>query len=320
MEHRIQLKGTDFKVSPFAFGTVKAGLAWDSADADRIMNTYVEQGGNLIDTARIYYDWEGTEKGRSERVIGDWFRRCKRRNQVVLMTKGGHPPKEAMHISRLSMEDMRYDLEKSLQALGTDHIDIYFYHRDDLKRPVGELLEQMEVFRKEGKILYYGCSNWTTSRMIEADAYAKSHGITGFVANQNLYNIAAQHMKPFEDDTMVCVDEEAIRFYQTSNNTPMPYFSICSGFFHHLAAKGDDAVKNSCYYTPENLKLARGLQTLCKKYGCSITQALLGFFYVQAYPIVPLVGFSKISQLEDALNSVNIPFTQEDYVEIGGIQ
>ncbi len=236
------------------------------------------------------------------------------------MTKGGHPPKEAMHISRLSMEDMRYDLEKSLQALGTDHIDIYFYHRDDLKRPVGELLEQMEVFRKEGKILYYGCSNWTTSRMIEADAYAKSHGITGFVANQNLYNIAAQHMKPFEDDTMVCVDEEAIRFYQTSNNTPMPYFSICSGFFHHLAAKGDDAVKNSCYYTPENLKLARGLQTLCKKYGCSITQALLGFFYVQAYPIVPLVGFSKISQLEDALNSVNIPFTQEDYVEIGGIQ
>ncbi len=319
MKHSILLKGTELNVSPIAFGTVRAGLDWDGKDAEEMLNRYVDSGGNLIDSARVYFDWVGTEVGRSERVIGDWLRSCKRRNEIVLITKGGHPAKDTPHTSRMQMADMEYDINLSLKSLGTDYIDIYFYHRDDTSRPVGELIEQMEQFKKEGKIRYYGCSNWSVERMKEAEDYAESKGIRGFVSSQNLYNIGAKHMNPFEDDTMVTDDVRAIDFYKNSNITPMPYFGVCSGFFHILAAEGEGAVKNSCYYTPKNLELANNINELCKKYSCTITQVLLGFFAYQECTMIPLVGTANIAQLDEALKTVNINFTKQDFINLGGI-
>ena len=314
MDKNIVLKGTDLVVSPIAFGTVRAGLDWDGEDADNMLNHYVDNGGNLIDTARVYYDWEGTEIGRSERVIGDWLRRSGRRNEVVIMTKGGHPDKDAMNISRMSQADMEYDIDLSLSKLGIDCIDIYFYHRDDISQSVEELIERMENFRKQGMIRYYGCSNWTTARMIEADNYAKAKGYDGFIANQNLYNMGAKYMKPFGDPTMVAVDAPALDFYRSSHNTPMPYFGLCSGFFHILSAKGPDAVKDSAYFTEGNLKLADHIQNLCKKYDCTITQVLLGFYFMQDFTVIPLVGTSNISQLDEMLKAPEVPFVPSDYV------
>ncbi|NSF73693.1 hypothetical protein G4952_07670 [Blautia wexlerae] len=81
-------------------------------------------------------------------------------------------PNPDMHKSRVSESCLKYDLEESLRVLGTDYIDIYFYHRDNEDVPVSELIDIMEDFRKQGKIRYYACSNWTTARMKEADAYA----------------------------------------------------------------------------------------------------------------------------------------------------
>ncbi|MBR0417703.1 MAG: aldo/keto reductase [Erysipelotrichaceae bacterium] len=313
MKHDILLKGTDLKVSPFAFGTVNAGLDYDGKDADDLLNYFVDNGGNLIDTARVYYDWAPGEIGRSERVIGDWLRRCGRRDEIVLMTKGGHPDKDSMDVSRMSQADMEYDINLSLNKLGIDTIDIYFYHRDDKNQSVAELIERMEGFRKKGMIRYYGCSNWTTERMKEADEYAKQHGYSGFIANQNLYNAGAKYMKPFPDKTMVTVDAEALDFYRNSNNTPMPYFGLCSGFFHNLKNKGEEAVKESPYYTPKNLEVAKKINDLCEKYNCTITQVLLAFYYYQDFPIIPLVGTVTIPQLEEALGSTNIEFCKEDF-------
>lgn len=314
MEQNILLKGTDLRVSPIAFGTVRAGLDWDGKDADKMLNHYLDNGGNLIDSARVYYDWVEPEIGRSERVLGDWLRRCGRRDEAILITKGGHPNRFTMHTSRMGQDDMEYDLGLSLKTLGTDYIDIYFYHRDDESRPVAELLERMEGFRKEGKIRYYGCSNWTTARMIEAEEYAKAHGLRGFIANQNLYNIGSKYMKPFDDDTMVTADDAALDYYRNGNNTPMPYFGICSGFFHILDAKGPDAVKDSCYYTEGNLRVAKRIAELREKYGCTITQVLMGFFFTRDFPVIPLVGSANIAQLDDMLGSVNVPFEKDDFM------
>ena len=155
---------TDLTFHPLGLGTVNAGLAWDGADADRIFDTFLDMGGSLIDTAHVYSDWVKPERARSERAIGDWLQRSGKRNHIVLVTKGGHPDMTSehpdMHISRMKKEDMRSDLESSLRQLRTDHIDIYFYHRDDVNQPVEELVEVMEEFRRQGKIRYYGCSNW----------------------------------------------------------------------------------------------------------------------------------------------------------------
>lgn len=158
-------------------------MAWDHEDAFKILDLYISLGGNVIDTARIYNDWVEGEIGRSERVIGDWIQHRGGHDDLVIITKSGHPDLNTMHISRLSKENMRADLEKSLKALRINCVDIYFYHRDDLNRPVLELIETMEDFVREGKIKYYGCSNWTTDRMKEAMTYCKEKGYRGFVAN-----------------------------------------------------------------------------------------------------------------------------------------
>lgn len=313
MEHNIVLKGTDLSVSPMGFGTVRAGLKWDGKDADDIMNCYVDNGGNIIDTARIYLDTVGTEIGRSERVIGDWFRRCKRRNEVVLMTKGGHPKFESMHTSRMGNSDMEYDLNLSLKSMGVDYVDIYFYHRDDESLSVGELLDRMEEFRKQGKIRYYGCSNWSNARMKEADEYAKSHNMAGFIANQNLYNIGVKCMRPLSDDTLKYVNKDALEFYRCSNNTLMPYSGLCNAFFHVLETKGEEAVKSSNYYTDGNLKVADEIKKIKEKYNCSTTQVLMGFFFSHDFTVIPLISSSSIAQLKDLMDSVNIAFEKNDF-------
>ena len=75
--------------------------------------------------------------------------------------------------SRLSEQEVRKDLEESLRTLGKETIDIYWLHRDDPTIPVERLIEMLETFKREGKIRYYGCSNWTEDRIRAAQSYAK---------------------------------------------------------------------------------------------------------------------------------------------------
>lgn len=313
---RINIVNTDLELSAIGLGTVNAGLSWDHEDAFKIFDDFLEAGGNLIDTAHVYSDWVPGEIARSERVVGDWIRYRKRRGDIVLMTKGGHPRGDSMHISRLSKKEMSEDLESSLKQLGVCCIDIYFYHRDDKDRSVEELIETMEDFKKAGKIRYYGCSNWTTERMKEADQYSRKKGYRGFVANQAMFNMGVRHMKPYPDPTMVVCDEGMLNYHKTSENILMPYMGICSGFFHLLKSNGKEAVKDSCFYTDDNLKAAKELFELCERNRYTITQALLGFFSVQDFSALPLAGVDNCGQLAELNKTLCTEFNKEDYHKI----
>lgn len=318
MKTKITIPDTDLTFHPLGLGTVNAGLAWDGADADRIFDTFLDMGGSLIDTAHVYSDWVKPERARSERAIGDWLQRSGKRNHIVLVTKGGHPDMTSehpdMHISRMKKEDMRSDLESSLRQLRTDHIDIYFYHRDDVNQPVEELVEVMEEFRRQGKIRYYGCSNWTTSRMKAADRYCREKGYRGFIANQALLNLGYKYMNPLDDDTLVYADSQMQQYHrENKGNLLMPYMGVCSGFFHKYAAGGADAVKGSPYYTEGNLKTAERVKELCEKYNATVTQAVLGFFGQQDFDCAPLYGPKNAEQVREAMKTFEIPFCRDDY-------
>lgn len=321
MEKRILIPNTDLSVYPIGLGTVDAGLRWDGPEADRIFDTYVYQGGNLIDCAHVYSDWVPGELARAERVLGDWLVRSKKRNEVVIMTKGGHPdmtvPVPDMHKSRMTHDDMVKDLEESLKQLRTDYIDIYFYHRDNQEQTVEEEIETMEQFVKEGKIRYYGCSNWDVERMVQADAYCKEKGYRGFVADQSLLNLGMKYMNPLADDTLGYIKGEAFDYHiKNTGNLAMPYMANCSGFFHIYDKLGETGIQNNPYYTPENIQVAEGVKILKEKYHCSITQVVLGFFYCQPFPCVPLYGTTKVEHIVDACGTLDIPFTAEDYEEL----
>ncbi len=313
MMKKIKIKNTDLEFHPLSLGTVNAGLDWDKEEAYAIYDNYLENGGTLIDTASVYSNWIPGEKSRSERVLGDWLKQRGKRNDFILSSKGGHPHLDTPHLIRMSKSEMEKDLHASLDQLGVDQIDIYFYHRDDTNHSVEYLIETMEEFKRQGKVREYACSNWTTARMKEADEYCKLKGYRGFVANQVLFNIATKDMKPFPDPTMVTCDEEMLEYHRHSDNLLMPYMSICSGFFHKLKSQGHESMKDSPYYTKENLELAEKVYDLCERKDYTITQALLGYFMVLDVSSAPLISVRNLQRLDELNQARKIQYDPKDY-------
>lgn len=299
-------------------GCINGGLKWDGKDADAVFDAFFDLGGNLYDTARVYSDWVLPEMGRSERTVGEWLARSKKRNKIVLATKGGHPDMRArevdLHKSRLSREEMEYDLDLSLKTLQTDWIDLYFYHRDDTTRTVEELIDTMERFVQAGKIRYYGCSNWSTARIKEADSYCKKMGYRGFAANQMCYNVGSMNKRPASDDTLVVMDREMFDYHkENSQNLAMPYMGLCGGVFNKWIFGGEEAAKETEYYTPGNRKVKDQLLRTMEKYHVTATQAVLGFFCCQDFTCVPLYGPRGADSFKEACRTFEIPFKKKDY-------
>lgn len=321
MEKRIIIPDTDLSVYPIGFGTSSAGLGWDEEAADRVFDTYLDCGGNLIDTAHVYSDWVPGERARSERVIGDWLTRSKKRSQIILMTKGGHPEaaRDAANrgLSRMTHADMVGDLEGSLKQLRTDYIDIYFYHRDDRNQSVEEEIETMEGFVKEGRIRYYACSNWDADRMLRACEYCKEKGYRGFVADQSLMNLGMKYMAEMGDTTLRCTTGDAFQFHVDYPEVlEMPFSGNCNGFFQRYLTGDYEKVANSNYNTEKNQLVAQKLKALTEKYECSVTQAVMGYFRFQPFACVPLYATSSPQHIIDVCGTLDISFTAEDYAEL----
>lgn len=319
MEKRILIPNTDLALCPIGLGTLGAGVRWDGKEADAIFDAYLDMGGNVVDTARVYQDWIPGETGRSERAVGDWLKRSGKRDRIVLMTKGGHPkntgPEDDLHLSRMTPADMRGDLELSLRALRTDTIDVYFYHRDNTAQSVEEEMETMQQFVKEGKIRYYACSNWSAQRMRQADAWCKKQGYRGFVADQTLLNIGMRYMNPLEDDTLSYLTGDIDAYHrETPGNLAMAYYTSANGFFQRFLK--DSAMQDPNYNTPENRELAQKIQAMAQAYHTGITQVVLGYVFAQPYDCLALYGPSSPQRIQEAMQTLNVEFKKQDYKEM----
>lgn len=298
----IIIPNTDLgELFPLGLGSVKAGNDWDKDQTFRMFDAFVENGGNVLDTARIYSLFS-----KSEEYIGAWAKETKKRDKVIIIGKGGHPaPTEKgmdMHAFRLSREEMTSDLDTSLELMKLDHFDIYLYHRDDEKRSVEELVDTMEGFVKAGKIRYYGCSNWSTARMREVMDYCKSNGKRGFVMNQAHFNAATDFMNPWFDDTIVAMDEEMKVFHKENPEILATAFSsIALGFFEQYINGGEEAVKQKSYLTDKNIQVANLLNQVAKENHLTLLQATLLFFKTIDFTCLPLFGARDEKSLLEAM-------------------
>src|SRR5437764_11219812 len=258
MMDRVRLPGTDVEISALCLGVAEIGVRQTEIEAHRLLDYWLQSGGNGIDTARVYSDWVPGEKHRSERIVGDWLKAAGVREKIVLATKAGHPLLENSSRVRLSPSELKQDLEGSLETLGTDYIDLWFLHRDDERLPVEEIIDSCDTFVRDGRVKALGAANWTARRIRKANDYASRAGKAGFVATQLFWNLGSRHFRGLES-TQRSMDDDAEQLHEAGNLVAKPFSSKAGGFFCgwlEVADIGRLKGEQSGYVTKANSQLA----------------------------------------------------------------
>ncbi|SDH44583.1 aldo/keto reductase [Nonomuraea jiangxiensis] len=183
MDH-LNLGHSGLRVSRACLGTMNFGTeyglaAGDEAEAGRVIDAFLEAGGNFIDTADLYH------RGETEEILGRALKG--RREWVVLATKGAMPVgPEGRGLSR---RHLTRALDASLRRLGTDYIDLYQCHQWDPLTPIDEVMATLDAFVRAGKVRYLGCSNFTATQIVESQWAAERVGGTPFVSLQPQYSL-----------------------------------------------------------------------------------------------------------------------------------
>lgn len=304
---------TDLSVSPICLGTVNYGSMLSEADSKRQLSQFLDMGGNFVDSAHIYGDWEPGLTGRSERTIGHWFKETGNRDKIILATKGAHPDWGFMEIPRVKPSDIMKDLEESLRFLHTDHIDLYFLHRDDANVPVEDIIDCLDDACIQGKIRYYGCSNWSLERICAAETYARAKGSKGFVVDQLMWSLADINFYNLADKTFILMDGDTHAHHAENGMNVMAYMSIAKAYFTRKQAKEilPESV-SSVYDNESNDAIYReGLDFLKGSDYSFMDLSLMYLMSETKFPTVPIASFDTPEQLEMGLSCWDKPYPVE---------
>ncbi|MBR3643525.1 MAG: aldo/keto reductase [Parasporobacterium sp.] len=297
---KISIPKTGLTISAICLGTDHYGGKIPEETAFVILDRFLEMGGNILDTANIYGKWLPAGENASERVIGKWIRSRGISDQRMLVaTKGGHYDLSDPGVSRVREDSIRADLDESLRALNRDHADIYYFHRDREEIPAGELLEWMERLVSEGKIRYYAASNFRSERMDEAAAYAKAHGLKGFIGLQNRFSLAVSNPAPAVWDTMRSMDRDFFAWHVRTQTPLFPYTSSAHGYFAKLVSGTVPEAMKKEYGNAQNDAIFRLLCRESEESGKNVFVLAQAFLQALPFPVVPLMTAAKPEQLDD---------------------
>src|SRR6476619_2963276 len=192
MDYRL-LGRTGLRVSPLCLGTmnfgmgkVGGGVQTEEDEGHRSMDHGLDLGINFFDTANVY----GDGRGLTESIIGRWFAQGdRRRERTVLATKVYNSRDSWPNAGRLSALAIRRACDDSLRRLQTDYIDLYQMHHVDRDTPWDEIWEAFSVLRQQGKVIYFGSSNFAGWHIAQAAEAARTRGCLGLVSEQSIYNL-----------------------------------------------------------------------------------------------------------------------------------
>jgi aryl-alcohol dehydrogenase-like predicted oxidoreductase len=242
--------------------------------------------------------------GVSEQTLGEWMRLRQSRDRVIISTKGGHPsiPDWAR---RITEADIRADMEDSLRYLGTDHVDIYFLHRDDESKPVEAIMPILDTLVREGKTRLIGASNWTVARINEANAFARANGMAEFSVSQIFHNAAFINKEGVYDPTLVAMDPTEHEGYEVNGLPVMAYTAQAQGLFSHIRHKGYEGLNEGMtrtYLNPATQERAERILAVAAKTGLSPTAVSLAYLlHDRRVKTFPILGISRVERLEEAV-------------------
>ncbi|WP_431905331.1 aldo/keto reductase [Amycolatopsis thermoflava] len=298
------------RVSPLALGTATFGTEWgwgaEPDDARKLFDTYVERGGNFIDTAGTYTD------GSSERLLGEFTRG--NRESLVLATKyttlsrPGDPNSGGPH-----RKSMFTSVETSLRRLNTDYLDLLYLHVWDDTTPVEEILRGMDDLVRQGKVLHVAISNvpaWQVSRM---QAIADLRGWSPLVALQIEYSLAE---RTGERDLIPMARELGLAV--------VPYSPLAGGVLTGKYRRDDGPAESTRrsfnadlgLVTERNLAIADVVREVAAELECTPAQVALAWTLRNPGVTAPIIGARTTAQLEDNLGALAVAFTPAQLVRL----
>jgi len=305
---------TNLKASELCLGTAEFGSSIDDSVSEEIIKTYLDAGGNVLDTAEIYAAWLPNGEHRSETFLGNWLRKNKNRDQLIISTKGAHPRLDNMDKPRMSKPIVESDLNSSLQRLGIDYADIYWLHRDDPNTPVEEIVLMLEDFRKAGRIRYGGLSNWTQRRAEAARTAAEKLGVQPIIGVQNQWSLAKADASK-GDPTWAYTDDSFAQWHADHNVAAFPYTTQANGYFRRLENDNLDQARElvkALFDSPENRERYKRIKTIQSETGLSTGAIVLGYLLNQPFSVFPIIGPRQSADLLESFEATKATLTPEN--------
>lgn len=306
-----KIQNVNKPVSELIYGTASEPFL-SGQNADDILEQVFASGINTIDTARNYQ--------LAEKSIGHWFETYGRRDEVVLLTKCGHPEGGR---KRINEKDIREDYTVSSKYLHTGYFDIYLLHRDDPDVEVGEIVEIFNALHAEGKIGAFGGSNWTHRRIEEANEYAYKNGLIPFTVSSPNFSLAHQAGEPWDFGTVTITgpeNEDARNWYRETEMPVVAYSSLARGLFSGKLSSDDfdkaaeildeAAMKGYCY--PENFEKLRRCEQIAFQKGTSVTAVALNWVFHQNLNVFAVVSTANPARMKENVCALDLNLTKEE--------
>lgn len=299
---RRRLGQSDLRVFPLAIGGNVFGWTADSQTTVDILDTYFEHGGNFVDTADSYAG------GRSEIMIGNWMRERHNRAQMVIGTKIG----KSAESPGVTASAIYRAVNSSLERLGTDYIDLLYLHIDDESVPFEETLLVVDDLIRSGRVRYFGASDHSSNRLIEARVIAAQLGVTPMVALQNHYNLA--HRREFEGDLANVAAQQRLGV--------MPRFALAGGFLSGKYRTKADLGRNSRsgeagrYLNKRGLRILGALDRVAGQQGISVATAALAWLLSKPNIVAPVASASLEHQVHDLVAAASVQLSRHQVAEL----
>lgn len=327
------MKMTDYRtfgrsgliVSPLALGTMTFGAGrWGSnaAEARAIFDTYVEAGGNVLDTADVY------SGGESERMLGQFLADSGMRDRLVVSTKSGFSTSQGhpMHGGN-GAYNIRHGIEGSLRRLGTDRIDLYWVHVWDRTTPAEEVLRTLADAVARGQILYYGFSNTPAWYVAKVATLAAAHGLPGPIGLQYAWSLVERG-----------VELDLLPMAQEFGLGVMPWSPLAGGLLtgkygremldqagrasavpdRAMDAEGGsrdrlsgDNPYGGMLFTERNFAIVDTVRDVASELGLSMAQVALAWTLSRPGVTTLLLGASRPQQVRDNLAALTVRFSED---------
>lgn len=289
--------------------TTFGGSVHEMSLIKQIHRTAYEAGINFFDIADIY------AKGESERVMGEALKELPR-HELVISSKVFWPMSDDVNDKGLSRKHIFESIDGSLKRIGTDYLDLYFCHRFDPETPLEETIRAMDDLIHQGKILYWGTSEWTSEQLLEANEICQLSGYYKPVVEQPQCSLIARD-KFAKDTQPTCLR------LGTGLVTWSPLGSgLLTGKYDGGVATGRLSQMDwlrELIYTPQNIERVKMMRPLADQLGCSRSQLAIAWVMAQKGVSSVILGATTLEQLNENIGATQVRLTTDVELQLNKI-